>query len=193
MRQLPNLLTGLRLALAPVVGFLIYRQAFTAAVATIVVSGLSDYFDGYLARRNGWNSEIGRVLDPAADKLLMLLSYIGLTGIGACPGWLLGMILGRDAMIVLGASLLFLLRGVRVFPPRWPGKVSTTIQIMGAGLILLTVAVADWRGEARREWLLWVWWLPVAAVTWWSGADYFWTGVKMWSRSAKESGASGDG
>ena len=93
-RHLPNLLSALRLALAPFAAWAILRDHDTAALAVFAVAGLSDLLDGAIARHFGFTSLFGAWLDPIADKLLMLFCFIALLEIGAVPFWLVAMVLG---------------------------------------------------------------------------------------------------
>ena len=82
LRQIPNLLTVLRLACAPVTALLLLDQAYPAALGVFVFAGLTDLADGFLAKRYGLDTQVGAWLDPAADKLLMLASFLALTYVG---------------------------------------------------------------------------------------------------------------
>lgn len=139
-RHLPNLLTGLRLAAAPALAFLLVRGADRAALGVFAFAGLSDAADGYLAKRFGLTSRFGRLLDPAADKVLMLVSFATLTILGAAPLWLTLLVLARDAAILAGLLLARVLNiPVRV-APLLIGKASMAMQItyVALALVLLT-------------------------------------------------------
>jgi cardiolipin synthase (CMP-forming) len=136
-RNVPNMLTGLRLAAAPALVALLYRGADSAALSVFVFAGLTDAADGYLAKRFNWMSRFGRYLDPAADKLLMLVSFVTLTALGATPLWLTVLVIARDLAIVTGIALAHRWSlPVRV-TPSFLGKVSTAVQVMYVGLMLV--------------------------------------------------------
>jgi cardiolipin synthase (CMP-forming) len=137
LRHLPNLLTWLRLAAAPALAFLLVSGADRAALGVFAFAGLSDAADGFLAKRFGIASRFGRFLDPAADKLLMLASFVTLTVLKVTPLWLTLLIIARDAAIVAGIVLArFLDVPVRV-APLLIGKASTAMQIAYIALALL--------------------------------------------------------
>jgi cardiolipin synthase len=147
LRNIPNMLTGLRLAAAPALVALLYRGLDSAALSVFVFAGLTDAADGYLAKRFNLMTRFGRYLDPAADKLLMLASFLTLTALGFTPLWLTGLVILRDVAIVIGIALAHRWAlPVRV-TPSFLGKVSTAVQVIYVGLMLvmLTFAVdAPW-------------------------------------------------
>ena len=128
-RHLPNLLTGLRLASAPAVAFFLIGGNDRAALGIFALAGLSDAADGFLAKRFGFATRFGRYLDPAADKLLMLASFVTLTLMGVAPWWLTGIVIGRDLAIVFGVVLVVLMELPVNVQPLFVGKVSTACQI----------------------------------------------------------------
>ena len=139
-KHLPNVLTALRLAAAPALAFLLVRGADRAALGVFAFAGLSDAADGFLAKRFGLSTRFGRLLDPAADKVLMLVSFVTLTILGVAPVWLTLLVLARDAAIVAGLLLARLLNiPVRV-APLLIGKASMAMQIIyiALALVLLT-------------------------------------------------------
>ena len=102
VKHLPNFLTGLRIASAPALAFLLVRGADRAALGVFAFAGLSDAADGFLAKRFGLATRFGRFLDPAADKLLMIVSFATLTVLNVTPLWLTSLVLARDTAIVVG-------------------------------------------------------------------------------------------
>lgn len=137
MGYLPNFLSIIRLLSAPVVGWLILEQRLAPALVLSLIAGASDWLDGYLARRLGSTSKVGVYLDPAADKLLLATAFICLGVIGQIPKWLMGLVIGRDLVIVIGAFLLWRLRKRTDFEPVFSGKASTAFQILTVLAILL--------------------------------------------------------
>ena len=140
LRQTPNMLSALRLVAAPVAAVLILGQVNVAAVCVFVFAGLSDALDGYLAKRFALTSRFGAWLDPAADKLLMLASFVTLTMVGAVPLWLTVLVIGRDVAIVLGVGLARLLEAPLRIVPLTIGKASTVAQAVYIALVLLGLA-----------------------------------------------------
>src|ERR1700710_2424769 len=109
IRHLPNLLSALRLLAAPLAAWLILDGHDIAALLVFSAAGASDGLDGFIARRWGVTSDFGAWLDPAADKMLMLLCLIALCHIGAGPVWLLVLVAARDLAIAAGWLMIKLL------------------------------------------------------------------------------------
>ena len=140
LRHLPNLLTALRLCAAPLTALLILNGSDSEALGIFAFAGLSDALDGYLARRFSLTSRFGAYLDPAADKLLMLASFVTLTYIGAVPLWLTVLIIARDLAIVAGVGVAWLFALPLAIEPLLIGKASTVVQVAYVGLVLLLLA-----------------------------------------------------
>jgi cardiolipin synthase (CMP-forming) len=102
---LPNVITVARIGLIVVFGVLLVRSIDGWAITVLAVAGASDFLDGYLARRLGQTSALGRVLDPAADRLLTVVVVLGLAWRDIIPWWLVALLLARD--LVMGAALLW--------------------------------------------------------------------------------------
>lgn len=138
---LPNTLTGLRLVLAPLFAVLVAAGEYGEALAVFAFAGASDAADGYLAKRFGLATELGRILDPVADKLLMLVSFLALAAIGAVPVWLAALVIGRDIVIVFGALLAWALDLPLRIAPLPLGKISTALQIGYVAFVLLLLLI----------------------------------------------------
>ncbi|MBW7013031.1 CDP-alcohol phosphatidyltransferase family protein [Pseudomonas sp. N040] len=167
MRQLPNLLTVLRLLMTvPIARFLLDAQ-YALALVCFALAAASDALDGFLARRYGWVSRFGSIVDPLADKLLLVSSYVCLTIVGQLPLWLTLMVLGRDLLLVGGAAVYRYLRGPFQVRPSLLGKLSTLLQIVLVLTLLLALSIYPAFGEVQSmlQWL-------VLLVTLASGADY---------------------
>jgi cardiolipin synthase (CMP-forming) len=140
LRHLPNALTATRVVAAPAIAFLLLRSQFEAAFAVFVLAGLSDAVDGYLAKRLAPGSRVGVYLDPAADKVLMLLSFLTLTKLGVTPLWLTLIVIARDAAIIVGIAAARSL-GLSIHVAPLPiGKASTAIQVGYVGMLLFLLA-----------------------------------------------------
>ena len=141
----PNLLTFLRMALIPVFAILLFYGQSGWALITFVIAGVSDAVDGFVARRFNQQSELGTVLDPIADKLLMTTAFIILTLPNIFPSarhlpvpfWVTASVIGRDVLIIAVAGAIFVITNFRGFKPSWLGKVSTLVQILAVVLILI--------------------------------------------------------
>jgi cardiolipin synthase len=145
---LPNFITLLRLAALPFFLLAIAEGRFGIALGLFVAAGISDGIDGYLARRLNMRSALGAYLDPIADKLLLMSSYLFLA-IPSYPGrvkvpiWLAVLVLSRDFLLMLVGLLLILTSGRKRFPPTWAGKV-TTVTLIITVLFVLCANLWDW-------------------------------------------------
>ncbi len=154
-RHLPNLLTGLRLALAPALAVLLIDGYDRAALGVFAFAGMSDAADGYLAKRFGLATRFGRFLDPAADKFLMLASFLALTFLHMTPLWLTILVIARDVAIVAGILLARVLELPVRIAPLPIGKFSTAAQFGYIGFLLLALAFGfDWPLVTRAAELL---------------------------------------
>lgn len=134
--NLPNLITLLRLQLVPVTIWLILKGNFLGAFAAFAVAGISDALDGFLARRLNQRTRIGELLDPLADKALLVSIYVTLGIAGELPDWLVILVVFRDVMIV-GGFLFIEYLGYHVERrPLLLSKINTALQILLAGFTL---------------------------------------------------------
>ncbi len=175
LRQLPHLLTFLRLAASPFLVELLLRSRFRAALAVALLAGLTDWLDGFVARRMKVSGRAGVILDPLADKTLLLALFLTLGYIGFLPLWLIWLVIGRDVVIVMGALLLRMLRGVRRFLPSPLGKISTFFQIV---LVLVVLIHASF-GNPVSLWLQDLALVLCGLFTAASGLDYIRRGVGL--------------
>jgi cardiolipin synthase (CMP-forming) len=178
LRQLPNLLTLIRLFASPVLAFLLFRNRFKEALAVVLVAGVTDWLDGFTARKLGINNTAGVFLDPMADKIMLVTLFVVLAAIHLISGWMLALVLGRDLVIVSGAGLLRAFRGYHRFLPSILGKVSTFFQIVLVFLVLT-------RAAYPYRFLLWLETLAIllcALFTALSGLDYVRRGIEMTRR-----------
>lgn len=165
MRQLPNLISCLRIALvAPLIALLLEAD-FEAALWIAVAAGASDALDGFLARHFGWRSRLGSLLDPAADKLLLVAAYLCLAQVGQVAWALALLVLARDAVIVLGALAFHRVIGKFEAQPSLWSKATTLGQIL---FVLLVLASHAFTFHWQQRGYAWI----VAALTVISGADY---------------------
>ena len=133
------------MALIPVFAILLYYSQFGWAFFVFFVAGASDGVDGFVARRFNQQSELGTILDPIADKLLMTTAFIILTLPHIFPPtrhlpvpfWVTAAVIGRDVLIIAVAGAIFIITNFRGFQPSWLGKASTVVQIFAVGLILI--------------------------------------------------------
>ena len=130
LRHLPNLITALRIALVVPLCLLILTQRWPQALFIAALAGVSDALDGLLAKRFGWQSWVGGMLDPLADKLLLIAAFITLAVVGAIPMWLSVLVVGRDLVIVAGAIAYHALIGRFDAAPTRLSKWTTVVQIV---------------------------------------------------------------
>jgi cardiolipin synthase len=172
---LPNLFTLARLALAPLVVYLILNQHHMAAAVLFAIAAATDLIDGYLARSLHSATPAGAYLDPIADKLLLSGVFLALAIIRSAPLWLVGVIFGRDLLILGSSGAALLLTRLRAFPPSVWGKASTFFQILTAVAYLARNAFGSPILATLCATLIW----PAAALTIWSGIDYGWRGWRL--------------
>ena len=166
-RQIPNVITAIRILLvAPIAVALAHHQLLTAIVLFGIAAG-SDLADGFLAKRFGWQSELGAVLDPAADKILLATVLVTLAYLRLVPLWLMAAAVGRDAVIVLGALLYRLCFGVLNVRPSVVSKFNTLCQ---GAFIMAVVGSAEF--SIPPAWMVMVLGALVFVTVMVSGIDY---------------------
>jgi cardiolipin synthase len=134
--NLPNLFTLARLLLTPFIASDILSGRYARAIILLFAAGFTDVMDGYLARRFKISTRAGAYFDPIADKILLSAIYISLGAAGAMPWWIVGIVFGRDVLILAMAAYGLLFTQLRKFPPSVWGKISTFLQI-GAALVVM--------------------------------------------------------
>jgi len=175
LRHLPNIISLLRVALVAPAIWLMLQLRYTEALVIVLVAGLSDALDGYLAKRFGWHSALGALLDPMADKVLLVASYVALAYLHLVPLWLAVLVLARDLVIVIGAAAYYSLIGRIEMAPSISSKINTVAQIVLV-LVVIISQLQPWIPPALITVLLW----SVAATSVWSGVSY----VTVWGRYA---------
>jgi cardiolipin synthase len=153
------------------------------ALLVVVVAGVSDVLDGFIARFFHQQSLLGTYLDPLADKLLVTAAYVilalpGLRHAGAfqIPSWVTVVVIARDVLLVVVALVLYLAAGVRSFPPSLLSKITTVFQIGAVVVVLLT---GIWP-ELDTAALVLVY--TVALLTLGSGLNYVWRANRLFER-----------
>ncbi len=127
---LPNLVTGARVLATPVIIYFILIHSFEKAFVLFFLAGLTDWVDGFLARRYSSESAFGRLFDPLADKILLVGVYLTLFYINFVPWWISFTVVARDILIVLGACLVWYLKLPLKIEPLFISKVNTLLQIL---------------------------------------------------------------
>jgi cardiolipin synthase len=140
MITLPNAITLARLCAVPLAVWLILKQEMVLAFWLFVAAGISDAVDGYIAKRFGLQTAVGAVLDPVADKALLVSVYVTLGLTGKLADWLVILVVFRDVFIVGGVLVLYVLGSPPEIRPLPVSKVNTALQIALAAVVLLHYA-----------------------------------------------------
>jgi cardiolipin synthase len=173
LRWLPNTLSLARLVLVPLAVWQILEQRYDRAFIIFALAGVSDAVDGFLARRLDARTALGSVLDPIADKALLVSVYVTLGHAGLLPVWLVILVVFRDALIVLGV-LLFHFAGQKIImAPLQVSRINTVAQVACAGWVMAATGFG-----IMPEPLTMILILLVALTTVASGAAY----VVVWGR-----------
>ena len=180
----------------PVFVSLLFYQQFLPALAIFIIAGVSDGLDGLLARRFHQQSPLGRILDPIADKMMLVTSFIVLSMKGVYPTpipkhlpipfWVTITVLSRDVFILVGAAAINMVTGFRAFQPSLPGKISTLVQIVSVATVMLAAQVRVGAG----------YYLPTVyaldfAFTLFSGIHYVFFVSRLINKSAPNSDGAG--
>lgn len=141
MRHIPNILTTLRLILVPCFLAASMQRMYVAAFVIFVSAAVTDVLDGMIARRWNLRSRLGAILDPAADKTLMVCGFVYYTlalrlPVIGIPGWLTFGVLIRDVLIVMFVYLMYTRVHIKRFPPSVAGKISTLLQAVTLAAVI---------------------------------------------------------
>jgi cardiolipin synthase len=166
---IPNILSFIRLGLVPVFLVLIILGHDALALLTLIVSSITDFLDGVLARRLNQVTRLGQLLDPAADRLFIFAALIGLAIRGVIPWWLLAIIVGRDVvLLILGVVLANF--GFGPLPVHHLGKVATFCLFYALPILMIGQAFPDAAWITNPVgWAFAVW---GAFLYWWAGVIY---------------------
>lgn len=135
--QIPNLLTLARIAAVPVLILFLYEGRYGAALTVFVLAGITDGLDGWIAKRFKCVTRLGSILDPLADKILIVSTYVMLVLAGDLPFWLILLIGFRDLGIIAGVLVLNTLNGHVQMQPSLLSKVNTFLQISLVILVMV--------------------------------------------------------
>ena len=183
LRDLPNIISVLRLiAVIPVV-WLLFEREFGWALALFAAAGVSDGIDGFLAKHYGWQSRLGGILDPLADKTLLVSSFLVLGSLGLIPIWLVLAAVFRDLVIVAGALLYHFQVAEVEAAPTLASKLNTLLQILLVVLVIMDAGPLP-LPDALISGLIWGCLATVVV----SGTQYVW----VWGRKALRAGARKD-
>jgi cardiolipin synthase len=166
LRQLPNLISSIRILLIVPIALALAHHQLTATLWLFGAAAASDGVDGFLAKRFGWQTELGGILDPVADKLMLDTVFVMLALLGSVPFWLATAVIARDCIIVLGAVSYRVLLGPVDARPSRVSKLNTLCQVT-----FILVVIGAQQFSWPHVWALWLGALVfvIAAV---SGIDY---------------------
>ena len=174
--DLPNFITLLRIFLVPPFLYFLQERNYHLALALFLIAGISDGLDGFLAKHYDWTSRLGSILDPIADKFLLVGAFIVLSQIQLIPLWLTVIVLGRDILIILGAIIYHFWISAYEFEPVIISKVNTVIQII---LVVAVIFFAEYNSYLVK-WLINFIIYLTSATTLFSGIYY----IILWSLRA---------
>ena len=175
--NLPNIITLLRIASTPVVVWLIVEGHMMWAFWVFVAAGVSDGIDGFVAKRFNMETELGKYLDPIADKALLVSVYVTLGIEGHLPNWLVILVVFRDVFIVGGALLFETVTHSLTMQPLMVSKVNTVLQIVLAAAVMANMGYGIVFESALTA-LIWM----TALATVLSGVSYAVVWVRRWSQ-----------
>ncbi len=174
-QHIPNLITSLRILLVPPFLWLLLQERYEIALLLFVMAGVSDALDGFLAKRFGWTSEFGGILDPIADKLLLVGALLALGWLKELPIWLVALAILRDVIIITGAVSYHLMIERVQASPLLISKLNTLSQ-----LVLVFIIIVHYGLFTLPSWLVSALIYLTALMTVASGAAYVW----QWGRLA---------
>jgi len=170
--NLPNIITFGRLCAVPLAVWLVLQHQMALAFGLFALAGVSDAVDGWLARRRG-GSALGAMLDPAADKALLVSMFVTLAAVQVLPSWIAILVVFRDVVIVGGLMVMWQLSMPVRIKPLLLSKLNTALQLLLVGVVLLLEGFGL-RAPWLRILLIWM----VAATTLGSGAAYVWKAAR---------------
>jgi cardiolipin synthase (CMP-forming) len=176
--NLPNLISLARLFLVPLTIWLIVDGRYGIAFWVLVIAGLSDALDGFIAKRFDQRTRIGAVLDPMADKAMLVSVYVTLGMAHQLPTWLVILVVFRDVLIVGGFLLTQAVSAPKQYDPLYISKINTGMQITLVGFVLARLGL-----DADAGWLVPALSLAVAATTLASGLAYLIRWTRILARS----------
>src|SRR3972149_9847348 len=145
MVNLANGLTILRILMAPVISILLVYRFWRLAVLVFLLAGITDALDGFFARSRAQRTELGMILDPLADKLLLFATFMTLVYLQQIPRWLFIIAISRDLIVVGGFLVIYIVKGKATVSVSWIGQITTGLQMLTV-LVTLIARVAGGAG-----------------------------------------------
>lgn len=182
LRYLPNFVTVLRILLVAPICLAFIDQDYRLAFYLFVIAGISDGIDGLLARNFNWSTRLGSILDPLADKLLLVVNFVTLAWFGYMPWDLVIVIILRDIWILTGALVYHYQFGRYTITPSWPSKINTFLQITVVSIILFDLGII----QLPEPLLFLAMWLTFCScvISW---IDYTWVwGQRAWQQTQQK-------
>lgn len=173
--NIPNFVSLLRILFVPVMVIFLIQNAFLKALIVLVISGVTDALDGFLARILNQQTTLGAYLDPIADKALLASCFVTLSIKGIIPGWLTVIVISRDFIILFGVAVLSMMSIPFEMRPAFVSKVTTAVQLLTIFSALLFRTLP---GIFDCQWLMFLYWLT-AFFTIISGLNYMFRRVKL--------------
>lgn len=192
MLNAPNLLSLGRILLVPllVVALLTkFEGKEYVALGLFLVAALTDFLDGYLARRRQQVTRLGQLLDPAADKILMSAAFISLVEMGTVPSWMVVVIIAREFAVSALRSIAA--ADNHIIAAGWSGKVKTTVHIVAISVCIIHERLVDLGKPADLTWLVPVVLWAAVAISVMSGLEYFVRHANVFLRSSGGSAGRG--
>ena len=182
--NIPNFLSFLRIALVPVFLWFLLEEMFVSAITVLAIAGLTDFLDGYLARKLNQTTKLGKMLDPVADRLYIFATLLALSATGYVPWWLAGLVILRDVLMLISLPVLASV-GHRSLPVHYLGKASTFALLYAFPLLLMGKIFTEAAFIITP--LAWAFALWGVALYWWSGFVYLWQLVLLIREQRRES------
>jgi cardiolipin synthase len=169
--NIPNALSFLRIALVPVFLWFLLEEMFVSAIIVLATAGLTDFLDGYLARKLNQTTKLGKMLDPVADRLYIFATLLALSATGYVPWWLAGLVILRDVLMLISLPILASV-GYKSLPVHYLGKASTFALLYSFPLLLMGKIFTEAAFIITP--IAWAFALWGVALYWWSGFVYLW-------------------
>lgn len=176
-KDIPNIISIVRIVLVAPIAYFLWSQNYLVALLLFLVGGLSDGLDGFLARRYSWETDLGVMLDPMGDKLMMLCAYLLLGWHGLLPWWLVILVIARDLILVFGTLLYRKFIGPAKLKPLFISKLNTVFQILLVLIVMVAQVIS--LNQLIIDSVIWL----VAVTTIMSGTAY----INEWGRRAWDS------
>lgn len=176
MINLANSLTILRILIAPLISILLVYRFWRLSLAIFLLAGITDAMDGFIARSRAQRTELGVILDPLADKLLLFAAFMTLVYMQQIPHWLFIIVISRDLILIGGFLVIYIATGKTTISVSWMGKFTTGLQV--ATVLTTLLARLTSGAGSYLPWLIYL----TAAVTVFSGLDYIFRGARALSR-----------